>query len=49
MDEETDCGGGGGGGFIYRDCPEKNETDIFFYIPKMVASRVKSQARDQND
>ena len=35
--------------FCSRDCTEKNETDIFFYIPKMVASRVKPQARDQND
>ena len=35
--------------YAIRDSPEKNETDIFFYIPKMVAFRVKPPARDQKD
>ena len=26
---------------LLETVPKKNETDIFFYIPKMVASRVK--------
>ena len=32
-----------------RDCTEKNETDIFLHIPKMVAFKVKTQSRDQNN
>ena len=34
---------------FHKDCPIKNKNDIFFYIPKMVAFRVKPPARDQKD